>query len=212
MPRITIPQEQSKGLSNIMALSVEDSALIAGALSNAKSINVIELSALVQAAVPSLKPAEARGIVGALLSLYSARTSMDMSVESFVTDLLIAAKAVESGEGIVQDEGKLQRVFRALLSVHPLSMISKARGIHTDHENIFCRVRILTDLRPVFDADVKQGPVGFVMAHILNLGLSPRRGTHKSAYCDGQSGYRHVDFCADACKRKSCYGHQRHIG
>jgi hypothetical protein len=48
-------------------------------------------------------------------------------------------------------------------------MLAKARGVHTDHENTFCGVRILTDLRPVFDIDVTQEPVGFVLAHMLKI-------------------------------------------
>jgi hypothetical protein len=170
MPRITVPSEHASGLSRVMALSVDDSILVAAALAKAKSVNINELTALVKAALPSLKAVEAREIVGVLLSLYSARTSMDMNVDTFVADLLSAAKAIESADGKPQDQETPQKVFKNLLSVRPLSMISKARGIHTDHENIFCRVRILTDLRPVFDVDVKQEPVGFVMAHVLNLG------------------------------------------
>jgi len=168
VPIITVPAEHADGLARIMAPSVDDSVLVAAALEKGKSINLRELSSLVNAALPSLNAKQAREIVGTLLSLYSARTGMDMSVDSFVTDLLAAAKAIESGDSKPQESS--QKVLKNLLSVRPLSMISKARGLHTDHENTFCRVRILTDLRPVFDADVKEEPVGFVMAHILKLG------------------------------------------
>ena len=60
-------------------------------------------------------------------------------------------------------------------------MISKARRLHTDHENTFCNVRIISDLRAVFDADVGETPTGFVTAHILKLGYH-HSGKHKNLY------------------------------
>lgn len=179
MPIITVPEEHTNGLARIMALSIEDSLLAAGALEKVRSLNLRELGALVRAALPSLTPKESREIVGTLLSLYSARTGMDMSVDSFVADLVAAAKSVEPGETKPQET--LQKILKNLLSVRPLSMISKARSLHADHENTFCRARILTDLRPVFDTDVKEEPVGFVMAHILKLGYH-HAGKHTSLH------------------------------
>lgn len=170
MPRITIPDGHAAGFSKIIALSADDSILVAAALEKAKSVKIIDLMALIRSALPSLKPIDVREIAAALLSLYSARTNMDLSIDAFVAELLIAAKAADSSDATTGAQETRGTVLKNLLSVRPLSMFSKARGIHTDHENVFCRVRILTDLRPVFDADIKQEPAGFVMAHVLNLG------------------------------------------
>lgn len=179
MPTITVPEEHINGLGKILALSVEDSVLAAAALEKAKSLSIRELSANVKAALPSLTPEDSREVVGTLLSLYSARTSADQRVDPFVTDLLAAAKMVRTGE--TKPPETSHQVLKNLLSVQPLSMISKARGLHTDHENTFCQVRILSDLRPVFDVDVKEEPVGFVMAHVLKLGYH-HAGKHTSLH------------------------------
>lgn len=166
MPSITVPEEHSSGLLKIIGLSPEDSRLVAAALGKATSLNRMALAALVKDALPTLTIDDAREIVGTLLSLYAARTGMDMALESFVADLLSAAKSIQGGQPVEVSQQSLTE----LLGVRPLSMISKARGLHVDHENTFCSARILTDLRAVFDVDVKQEPVGFVMAHILKLG------------------------------------------
>lgn len=179
MPSIKVPEEHVSGFSRIMRLSSDETDRVVAALEKAKSTNLRELMALVREVLPTLANEEAKEIVGTLLSLYSARTGMDMTVDSFVVELLRAAKRVEVSES--QPSGALQDTLRHLLSVRPLSMISKARGLHTDHENIFCTARILTDLRAVFDADVKQDPVGFVMAHILHLGYH-HAGKHTSLH------------------------------
>jgi hypothetical protein len=179
VPNITVPEEHAAGLSKIMGLSVDDSRLIAAALETAKSPLLMELTPLVAAALPALSAKESREIVSTLLSLYTARTSMDMPVDSFVTDLIAAAKSLPAEES--QSPQVLQQTLKTLLSVRPLSMLSKARGLHTDHQNTFCTVRILTDMRPVFDADVKQEPVGFAMAHVMKLGYH-NAGKHNSLY------------------------------
>jgi hypothetical protein len=168
MPTLTIPEEHTGGLARIMSLSLEESHHVVDALGRAKTVNLRDLTALVATNLPTLALNEVREIVQTLLSLYSARTAMDMTVDSFVTDLITAAKQIQPE--LPQPPEALQETLKSLLSVRPLSMISKARGVHTDHENTFCSVRILTDLRPVFDVDIKAGPVGFVLVHMLKLG------------------------------------------
>jgi len=179
VPNITVPEQHAAGLMRIMRLSVDESLLIAAALAKAKSLDLAKLTTQVGKAVPSLTTEEARQIVGTLLSLYTARTGMDLAVDSFVADLLAAAQSLHPEDS--QPPEILKTVLKDLLSVRPLSMISKARGLHTEHENTFCTVRILTDLRPVFDVDVKQEPAGFVMAHILKLGYH-HAGKHTSLH------------------------------
>jgi hypothetical protein len=172
MPDLTIPEQHASGFARIMGLSSEESEQVERALSLAKSINIKELTEIIAVALPSLTREGAREIVGTLLSLYSARTGMDVTVDVFVTALLEAApptdKPIDGHE--LQPPEVIKKTLRGLLSIRPLSMIAKARNLHTDHENTFCTARILTDLRAVFDVDVREAPAGFVMAHILKLG------------------------------------------
>jgi len=175
---ITIPDEHVAGLVRILNLSSEQSQLVANALEEAKSVSARGLTTLVVKNLPSLAAKDAREIVQTLLSLYNARASTDIKVGQFAKELMAAAKQIDIPTSHSADA--LQSLT-ALLSVKSLSMISKARGIHTDHENIFCSVRILTDLRPVFDVDVKEEPAGFVIAHMLKLGFH-HTGKHTAVH------------------------------
>jgi hypothetical protein len=166
---ITIPGEYIAGFTKLIELSAENSRLVADALGKAKSVSVRDLTMLVVENLPSLAVKDAREIVQTLLSLYFARASADVKIEQFVKDLIAAAKQSELPMPPFTDSAV--ESLTALLSVKTLSMISKARGLHFDHENTFCSVRVLTDLRPVFDADVKEDPAGFVIAHMLKLGF-----------------------------------------
>ncbi|MDQ2947977.1 MAG: hypothetical protein M3Y27_18925 [Acidobacteriota bacterium] len=178
MPTLTIPQEHAEGLSKIMDLSPDDSEQILGALANAKSTNVQQLTRLVSASLPSLPVTDARAIVGTLISLYAVRTSQDMSVDSFVEELIKASLRQDREPEQLE---ALRNILRSLLSVRPLSMISKARTLHTDHENTFCSALIRSDLRAVFDTELEDPPTGFVVAHILKLGYH-HQGKHTNLY------------------------------
>jgi hypothetical protein len=171
MPNLTVPEQHASGFARIIGLSSEESQHVVDALSLAKSVKVKELADIIGTALPALTKDQAREIVGALLSLYSARTGMDLTVDAFVTALLEASHSVvESVDGHeLPSRDTIEKTLRDLLSIRPLSMIAKARNLHADHENTFCAARILTDLRAVFDVDVKEVPAGFVMTHILKL-------------------------------------------
>jgi hypothetical protein len=179
MATVTVPKEHASGLSRIMNLSPSQSEAVVQALEKATSRDDRILTQLVVAGVPTLPNKDAREIIQTLLSLYSARIGMDMKVDAFVTELISAAKHVQSKE--TQPVEVAQKTLRDLLSVRPLSMISKARGIHVSYERTFCSARVITELRPVFDADVREDPAGFVMAHILRLGYH-RSGKHADVH------------------------------
>jgi hypothetical protein len=173
MPELTVPKRYASGFARIISLSSAESDQIERALALAKSTNPKELTDIVVAALPSLAWDDAKGMVEALLSLYSARTGQDVTIDAFVAALVEAVPQAEikgpNGSG-VQPLEVITTTLRNLLSIRPLSMIAKARNLHIDHENTFCAARILTDLRAVFDVDVTEAPAGFVMAHILKLG------------------------------------------
>ncbi|MDQ6760634.1 MAG: hypothetical protein M3Z32_12335 [Acidobacteriota bacterium] len=178
MPDLKIPEEHATGLSKIMNLSPDDGQQVLNALTKAKSIHIGELTSLVSEALPSFAIADARAIVGTLISLYAARTGHDIPIDSFVQELIKASLTQVTEPKQIE---AIKVVLKGLLSVRPLSMISKARTLHIDHENTFCSARIRSDLRAVFDADVNDPPAGFVMAHILKLGYH-HRGEHTNLY------------------------------
>ena len=179
MATVTVPKEHASGLSKIMRLSPAESELVVQALEKAGSRDARVLTKLVVAGVPSIPAKDAREIIQTLLSLYSARIGMDLKVDAFVVELIAAAKHVQGQEPLPVEVA--QKTLKDLLSIRPLSMISKARGIHVSYERTFCSARIITELRPVFDADVKEDPAGFVMAHILRLGYH-RSGKHTDVH------------------------------
>ena len=175
MPKITIPKEYAEGLSKIINLSADDSQKLVSALEKVNSYDPRAIAKLVSENLSSLTIGEAREIVRTLLSLYAARTGTDTKVDAFVAEVIVAAKHRQIGKP--ENLEPASKTLKAILSVRPLSMISKARGVHTSYERTFCSARVLTDVRPVFDADLSEEPAGVVVAHVLRLGYH-RLGKH----------------------------------
>ena len=168
MSTLTIPDEHTNGLSRILALQPEEAASISRALTEAKSAKVKEMMDLIIGAVAAMEVKPAWQIAQTLSSLYAARNAMDLPVEVFIHDVINAArKQLDQGEPL---PATAEATLRALLSVNPLSMMAKARELHIDHEHIFCNARVISDMRPVFDANIEEAPTGFTVAHTLKIG------------------------------------------
>jgi hypothetical protein len=61
-----------------------------------------------------------------------------------------------------------------------LGVTAKANDVMTEHERVFCSVRILSDIRPVFGEDKEQAS-GAVVIHNLKIGFH-QNGKHKELY------------------------------
>ena len=178
MPNLTVPEEHIDGLRYILGLSAEDSKRISVALESATTTGLRDLTELIAIAIPDIEIRKAREIVTVLRSLYIARNALEITVDTFVDEILKAASQV----GIVSSASDaLGDSLRSLLSIRPLSLLSKARGLHIEHENVFCSARIMSDLRPVFDVNIEEEPTGLVMAHILKLSYH-NSGEHRELY------------------------------
>ncbi len=120
----------------------------------------------------------------ALYSLYFIRANADVPVEDFLDDL---SKAISESENKdIQtsnpaDLKLLKKRFKSLLTVRPLSTQAKALGLRTDFANIFWDARVITDIRPIWDGDVKQPPEAVAITNTLKLEYHDIHG-HEELY------------------------------
>lgn len=179
MPTLTIPDRYTDGLAKIMSLSAEQVGAVVLALQHANIGTQREMATLLVGALPDFQPDAIKAIAGALRSLYAVRTSMDLSLEDFVGSLV---SAIHQNDQLKPEDASglsgLEKTLPELLGVHPLTVLSKARDLRVDFQNTFCDSRVITDMRPVFDAEVKQDPIGFVLTHTLKLEYHDQGGEH----------------------------------
>ena len=114
------------------------------------------------------------GILSVVAGLYLTRDREGTPIEQFVDQdvlrALAAAQVFEGKEAIESDWPKLRKFIAGALAQHrSVGTASKTGHILTQHERIFDDARILTDMRPIFHADVGDVPDAAVIIHMLRL-------------------------------------------
>ena len=183
VPELTVPKEYVGGIARIKSLTPEEVDAVVRALERATTGTDPELFSLLHPILPSLKTKELRELIEALRSLYGARTGMDFPAEQFASELIAAIRVREDDLGVSEPSEleRLETTFRRILSVHPLSMMAKVRDLLYEYENTFCDARVITDIRPVFDADIKVPPTEVVITHTLKMEYH-HSGKHTELY------------------------------
>lgn len=121
----------------------------------------------VGAALSQIKPQDAKQMIQAVIGLHYAKVQAGKSASEISGDVV---KAVAESTPDLQRQSELlgQRLSQ-LLEVESLVVTAKALTILAEHERVFLRARILTDMRPIFRDDVATDPVAALVVHVLKL-------------------------------------------
>lgn len=185
LPKLQIPERYQVGLSRLRDLGEHEIAEIRGILDQAP--HTLSPATIADWNLPALAASSienAREIVTATAALYVLKSGAEsVSNEKFADDICDAMQSIKPELKLTAAQ---RPVFRAklltLLSVERFGTISKAFDLQTDDERVFCDVRVLTDLRPVFGAQIKDGSRGVVIVHYLKLGYHEGSKTHQKFY------------------------------
>lgn len=173
MPALVIPKENERGIAVIKLLSDSDTNQVSEVFK--KSIPPIRYTDIVSALQPilhGLSKEDIEDLVDAIYSLYFLRSDSDVSIQQFLADLLEAIKESDNKEIQTTNAAELailESKFKSLLTIRPLSTLAKAHELRGDFANIFWDAKVISDIRPVWDEDVKVPPDGVVIAQTLKL-------------------------------------------
>jgi hypothetical protein len=99
---------------------------------------------------------DANSIVSFLISFYALQRQRRISPEDVWGGLTAALKAVVGehvwSTGDIENWERLRPHVIALLSIDKVALVIKALDLEYDYQNLLRRVRILTDIRPVFNS------------------------------------------------------------
>ena len=184
MPPLRIPENHHSGLSSLRTLSNEAVSELVSALGEAPATaRYRDVLTSVETKIKTIPPEQLNEVVRTLLALYVVRAQADVAVDRFTADLIGAMQ--HSGNAVLQvsqdERPEVQRRLEELLDIGPLATASKAIGLLGDHAHTFCDAKMLTDLRPIFKVDPDEGPVGFVVQHMLKIDYHAR-GRHEEFY------------------------------
>jgi mRNA-degrading endonuclease YafQ of YafQ-DinJ toxin-antitoxin module len=173
VPALVIPKENERGIAVIKLLSDSDTNQVSEVFK--KSIPPIRYTDIVSALQPilhGLSKEDIEDLVDAIYSLYFLRSDSDVSIQQFLADLLEAIKESDNKEIQTTNAAELailESKFKSLLTIRPLSTLAKAHELRGDFANIFWDAKVISDIRPVWDEDVKVPPDGVVIAQTLKL-------------------------------------------
>lgn len=167
--RLPIPQSEVPNLRALARADIEMLGRIEEALRGEKpSLGPGALAeSVAKTCGPGLK--EVRPIVSVLWRLAFVQRRLDLTTDSFLR--VLSASLKEMGTEWTADDarGWSERedwIRRLLLADAPLGLGAKATELLTEQQVSFCRSRILTDVRPVFDENAQELK-GLVPYHTL---------------------------------------------
>lgn len=187
MSALAIPTEYEGGIIVIKSLSDSDVSRILEILKDASpSSDQADVVRMLRPILPAIPEPDIEKLVETLYSLYLFRSHSDVSIDRFVADLSEATR--ESGNPEVRTSNPdevaiLKNKFKSLLTVRPLSTLAKAHGLQYDFANIFWDAKVISDIRPVWDGDVKKPPEGIVITQTLKLEYHYARGHGEIYVC-----------------------------
>lgn len=189
MAKLTIPDRYRAGVSAIRHLDKASVLAIRKALDwggrQKTDLSAVESSpgdmaiSAVTSAPTVIAPDLKESIADALTELYGVRSSRDVSVEEFADELSDALESVpeDNLRLIPSERAQFKENLIALLSADLFTIIAKLRDLTNEHERTLCHARIVTDLRPVFGANVEDGPKAMLVVH--NLRIAYHKGNER---------------------------------
>ncbi len=183
MAKLQIPNEHKLGLEKIRTMAVTEFDTLLSKLSlrtGQAKMNDLEDDV---ASASDMTSEDAKRIISALISMHVTIANSEISLEEFAENIISSLEnpnLPESERSESANERFKSRIV-TLLNLEAFRIASKAIDLQAEYERAFCRVRILTDLRPVFGTNISEGPKGVVLVHLLHLTYHPaeNRGAHK---------------------------------
>ncbi len=111
-----------------------------------------------------------------------------MSASEFANGVRNGADEFEEVDFSEEEKVRLVSRLTELLEIEKsVGITSKASDVLTEHEHLFCGVRILTDIRPIFQDDLSSAPSEAVIIHTLKIAYHQDR-EHKEFYVAMDAG------------------------
>jgi hypothetical protein len=185
---LQIPASERKYMAALVSAKPEVLDAVQGAISECRPAMVYaDLASALMRKLRDVPGASARvvnGVVRTLLAVYSVlRAQGEMSASEAAAEMV---RTVRADEGTDEGFGTppkgwdvFQKQLEQLLSNEKVLGISaKAVNVASDTQRHVHSVRILTDARPIFGENAKDGPQAFAVIHTLKIDYFQDDGDH----------------------------------
>lgn len=187
MPRriVRIPEGYEERFVRLRDLRAETVRELVSALeTEPPTLDHYDLGPRIAPLINTLAPHDVDAIVRTLIPLYLLRARTDVPVAEFAEDVLRAMDEtdVEALKLFGEDRERFKDHVIRLLSVKPIDIGLKANELLLDHEHTIHSARVLTDIRPVFEADPEDQPKAAVIVHMLKISYHDESDEVKEFY------------------------------
>jgi len=169
---VRIPKGQEVALGRLFRLPEGELSALVNALEKLSPSVSLDHLAKRAAAAANRNPADTYELFSLISTLHAVWDLGDeQTQEEFVESVCAAARDSGNAELQPPDGGwePIKRRLSKLLAVKSLRASAKALNIFLENERLYCRGRILTDLRPIFLAGENVPPSAAVIMHSLRI-------------------------------------------
>lgn len=169
MSSLAIPKDDRQGLATLRRMP--EDALSSFLLAIEKTPQTIPV-------ITGVDPDEIARAKESLDTMYGIRAYHDVSLEQFIDDVCESLR--EHKELDAKTEPEFRERLSRLLNIDALVVAAKATVLRQENERNYCRIRIVTDARPVYADGPSEPPAAMVITHTMKLSYHEGAGGHLS--------------------------------
>jgi hypothetical protein len=182
MERLHIPQQHESGLVLLKQLPEASFQELVDAL--AKSSPIFDPEALIRhlaSSVKTIQEGDLNDVIKAVISLFMAQSYLDLSTTDLVKSLCeTMTKSNREHLKLNGEEcGIFQERLSTLFAIEALTYPAKTSDVTSDHDRIFVRARVVSDIRTIFGPDTEELPKGAAIIHMLSIAYQQNGRTEK---------------------------------
>jgi hypothetical protein len=170
LARIRIPPWQKAAFKALATLGAQERAGLLQTVSTLTPTLDLEEIGKSLSANSSIDSDTASGILDVLVGLHGVRENLGLDLNEFIREVRRAAEEDQDQTLIPKDWAEFAQFLTNILSLDTgLAAAAKALFVSQEYPNLYCKARVLTDLRPIFGARVEDLPTALVTAHALKI-------------------------------------------
>lgn len=161
MAQLNIPKEHHRGFAELRSLTEDQARELTSALEETQPTRSrASLYASAASSMESLDRSQLEAVIDTLISLFSLRDSLNVSIPEFV-DTVAAMLADSDVDELEFSDSEDREIFTAILSqlleIERLEITAKAISLVYEQDHILHGgLRVLTDMRPIFNSDPEE--------------------------------------------------------
>ncbi|HEX3717713.1 MAG TPA: hypothetical protein VH595_07070 [Verrucomicrobiae bacterium] len=182
MPQFKIPSSEYRVYKSIALLDDKSfENLLNGIEEIGPTVTHLNFASALHERVPSVSIEITRQLVRTVSSLHRLMSSIGRTAQGLTSDVRLTIES-EEPRGFPMDKLSvfIDRLSQLLNVGGGMGLIGKTINVMSDQDKVFCGVRILSDMRPVFSESATSIDAG-VIIHTLNL-YYHHEGRHHDIY------------------------------